>query len=43
MNNLNRLTIRIRLKKVEDIQENESDDVLKILNVDLNYKKLSSN
>ena len=35
------LNYKIRLKKVDDIQEKESDDVLKVLNVDLNYKKLS--
>lgn len=35
------LNYKIRLKKVDDIKEKESDDVLKVLNVDLNYKKLS--
>ena len=35
------LNYKVRLKKVDDIQEKESDDVLKVLNVDLNYKKLS--
>ena len=36
------LKYKIKLKKVNSIEKNENDDILKIVNVDLNYKKLSS-